>query len=288
MEYLDSRKFLSLLYHDLFEYPLTWEELKRWEVKNSLEGDFPVEKTGKFYHLPGRAELVTKRLARQKASRNKKQLAQRAVERILKIPTVLLVGITGALAMENAREEDDIDLLVVTQKGTLWTTRFAVIQAIELFGPARRKPNDSKVEDKLCLNLWLDEDNLAIPAEKRNIYTGHEVLQVVPLASKKGTYSRFIQANNWAREFWPRAVSKKLKTSLPSQSPNSLFGVFEPLARNFQLWYMRKRRTREMVEPGRAFFHPVDWQKPVLEAFELRLARYMPQVSKTPQTIETT
>lgn len=288
MEYLDSRKFLSLLYHDLFEYPLTWEELERWEVKNSLKGEFPVEKTGKFYHLPGRGKVLAKRLARQKASRKKKQLARKAAGRILRIPTVLLVGISGALAMENAREEDDVDLLVVTQKGTLWTTRLAVIQAIEFFGPPRRRPEDSNVEDKLCLNLWLDEDNLAIPGGKRNIYTAHEVLQVVPLSSKKGTYSRFIQANNWAREFWPKAVSKNLKASSASQSANSLIATFEPLARNFQLWYMRKRRTREVVQAGRAFFHPVDWQKPVLEAFEQRIARYTSQATKTPQTIRTT
>lgn len=286
MEYLDSRKFLSVLYHDIFDYPLTPQELLKWQARlpdgqtgSGGTKNFPVEKTGRFYHLPGRAEIVVKRLARKTPSLAKYKLAALFAQKIAQIPTVLLVGITGALAMENTSEEDDIDLLIVTRKGALWTTRLVATLLIEILRIPRRKPGDSNVKDRLCLNLWLDEGNLALSPQQRNIYTAHEVLQIVPLVNKESTHERFILANRWAQKFWPNANKAQIKAWRLAPKPenfialllNILVAFVEPLAWKFQFWYMRKKRTREVIEAGRAFFHPVDWQKPVLSTLRSKV-----------------
>lgn len=272
MEYLDSSKFLSILYHDIFDYPLTKEELERWEFALQDGGNFPVQKTGKFYHVPGRRGTVLKRLGRKNFNRMKQEVAQVATKKIALIPTVKMVGITGALAMNNAKEADDIDLLIVTSAGSLWTTRFLVVGLIDSLRIARRRPGKKETADRLCLNLWLDEDNLEI--KDRNIYTAHEIAQVVPLVNKGKTYEKLIQKNAWFTRFWPKAAEVKKLEIFDKKQTNPLISLIEPIARSFQLWYMRPKRTCEIVDTSQAFFHPVDWQGPVLSAFDKRLTQH--------------
>ncbi len=45
----------------------------------------------------------------------------------------------------------------------------------------------------------------------------------------------------------------------------------ERLARNWQLKYMKPRRTNEVVEPSRILFHPGDCQTKVLGSYQQRL-----------------
>jgi len=163
----------------------------------------------------------------------------------------------------------DIDFLIITTSNTLWTTRLFTYAILFLFRIKTRRPNKEDEKDKVCLNIWLDEDDLVWSKDARNAYTAHEIGQIVPLVNKNFTYENFINKNIWIKDYWPNAAGVGQRSKIKDQSKSfSLYYVlcsmFEPIARWFQLAYMRKKVTREVVSKTRAIFHPIDWSKHVL------------------------
>ncbi len=203
----------TLLYADIFDYPLKPEEVWQWLIweKKELPSKLNFEKALSdfkkikgLYSLNDKRELVILRKQREKYSA-KKFIKARKISRIAGIiPLVKFVGITGALAMENAKEDDDIDFLIITASGWLWTTRFLITILLNLLG-VRRKPQDKVFKDKICLNLFLEEDHLGF--KKQNLFLAHEISQVRPLVDKNKTYQRFLAANKWVKNYLPNAFN---------------------------------------------------------------------------------
>ncbi|MEK7112239.1 MAG: nucleotidyltransferase domain-containing protein [Patescibacteria group bacterium] len=256
----------SLVYHDIFDYPLSLGELIKWRAGDKLIIDnekLTISYKNGFYFFKGKEGIVLKRLLRERISARKLEIARKAGRILGLIPTIKMVAVTGALAMGNAGEDSDIDLLIVTKKGTLWTTRLITLLLLDVIRFPRRKFGDRNQKDKLCLNIWLDESDLKWPKKDRNVYTSHEIAQVVPLADKEKTYERFIYLNKWIKDFWPNHPARRNYSSSVAGG-QSLITILEPLARELQFIYMRKKITREVVTKTRALFHPHDWGKVVL------------------------
>ena len=182
----------TIAYADIFDYPLTRSEALRWLIK----GDSLAPAKKGYYYLPGREGLIALRRRREYFSRLKWPMAYRAAKILSFIPTIKLVAVTGALAMNNADKNDDIDLMIVTQTNRLWLTRLTVW--LFLFAYWRR---GKKINNRFCLNLWLDETALAI--KKHNLYIAHEICQARPVLDKDGTYQKFIAANLWYKNYLP-------------------------------------------------------------------------------------
>lgn len=203
----------TLAYGDIFDYPLTLEELHRFlisskpvdltDLKKALAHLDGVEKESQFYLLKGQRGLVAIRRKRQRWSQKKIKIARRTAFWLRLIPWIKLVGITGALAMNNSDEEDDIDFLIITARNRLWLTRLLTVLLIEIVAK-RRRPSDSpgkQIKDKICLNMFLDEAHLKIPKKEQNLFTAHEVCQLKMLWERKNTYQKFIRRNQWTKEF---------------------------------------------------------------------------------------
>jgi predicted nucleotidyltransferase len=207
----------TLCYHNIFDYPLTLKELHRFliakaEYRSSLnELQFAVQKlirrrkikeSDGFYFLRGREVIVETRKERQRYSQEKSKIGRRVACWLRFIPTIKMVALTGAVAMNNAKESDDIDFLVVVGANRLWLTRVLAVLLIELLG-RRRKPGEIDVKDKICLNIFLDEKHLALSKKKRNLFVAHEIAQMKPFWQKDNTYQKFIEANRWLKKFLP-------------------------------------------------------------------------------------
>ncbi len=262
---LNSNEKSSVLYHDLFDYPLSFSDLIKWQLAKpiTIKKDLEVVNKRKFYFLKGREGLIYKRILRKRISTKKMKIAQKASKVLSFLPGIKMVAVTGSLAMENSSEESDIDLMVVTKKGGLWTTRLLSYFILSVMHFVLRSPNDRNQKDKLCLNVWLDENDLIWPKKDRNLYTAHEIAQIVPLVNKDGIYERFLFQNKWILNFWPNAVrirNLKLKVKDFSQRINPI----EKLAFKLQYSYMKNKISREIVTPTRAIFHPQDLGKVVL------------------------
>lgn len=269
---LGPREIASLAYHDIFDYPLNLGELIKWQAgkKFSLRQEKLVINKNGFYFLQGREGVVLKRLLRERISSRKFEIARKIGQILSFIPTIKMLAVTGALAMGNASDSSDIDLLVVSKKGTLWASRLVTLLFLDLLGIPRRKYGEREQADKLCFNIWLDETSLAWNKKNRNVYTAHEICQIIPLVDKDNTYQKFLYLNNWVKDFWPNAV-KIDKVEEKKESPGLLAKIFfelcfffEPVARLFQYKHMQGRKTRETVTQKKALFHPHDWGKIVL------------------------
>jgi len=216
-------------------------------------------------------------------SKKKMEFAKRIGWWFRFVPTISLVGVTGGLAMANAKKQDDIDLFFVTKKGTLWVSRLVTTLIAELLG-VRRRPKDTKVMNKVCLNMFMAEDAAALPPKERDLFAAHEVLQMVPLWERDGTYQKFLAANSWVKKFLPNAWKEKYEMINVQCTMRGIrvfldivhftLRIIEPIARFVQLWYMRNRRTNEVISGSIIRFHPTDARVWVRDALGARLARY--------------
>lgn len=268
---------LSILYHSLFDYPLTMAELVKWKCAAKLpiaRYQLLVKQKGEYFFFKNQEIFVYQRILRKKISARKLKIAKKAAKLLSLFPSIKMVAVTGSLAMHNCASESDIDLLIITQKRTLWLTRFLAYCLLYLAGHKLRRSRVSYERDALCLNMWLDEGDLVF--RQRNLYTAHEIAQVIPLVNRDKTYEKFLEKNKWILSYWPNAVRIQ-KLNLKKQKYRSkiknfyslifhfLFLPIERLAFKIQFSYMKSKITREVVTPTRALFHPYDWGKIVLD-----------------------
>lgn len=288
----------TIIYADIFDCPLKIEEIKKWLIESGITnqpvcagGELRInnlknikEKDG-YYFLKGRDKLVALRKEKEKYSLEKLKIVKKIAALLKLIPTIKLVGLTGALAVNNAKDDDDIDLFIITSRGLLWTTRFMVTVLVEISG-RRRCPNAINVNNKICLNMFVDEDHLEIPHKEQDLFSAHEVVQMKLLWDKDETYKKFLRANEWVKKFLPNAIRNAIKTRsarwqsltwippMVEELVKSFFNVLEKIFKNSQLWYMIKRRTTEVIKEGIIRFHPHDARIWILKKYRERIKRF--------------
>lgn len=196
---------------------------------------------------------------------NKKMNKKNAYVSLLsRFTSIHLIGLSGSLAMKNADATADIDLFIITAPGRLWTARLISLFLAYAMGVRRRRgvAHDS---DKICLNLFFDGNDLALPAYKRSEYTAHEVLQMIPLYSVADTYDRFIKANSWVFSKFPNArkAAHTGRDTNPRQS-RWLGNILEKICKYTQLRIIHRHRTTEIITPTQLWFFPDDFEKKIV------------------------
>lgn len=273
--------YRTLTYSDIFDYPLTPRELYQFLITDEALSYslfrkvlIRINTNRKYYFLKGKDRIVSLRKKREIFSQKKLEIARKVAERLKLIPTIKLVGITGALAMGNSEENDDIDFMVITSKNRLWITRFLALLLIEVLGK-RRRPDNHNVKDKICPNIFLDENHLEVTAGERNLFTAHETCQMKVLWEKDNAYEKFLGKNSWVKEYLPNAVLienlKFKKEKVKVKFKNYFFDFLERIAFKIQLAYMKPKMTTEEVSEGAAFFHPEDCSGGVLRKYNEKL-----------------
>ena len=261
---------VSLVYHDIFKFPLTKSDLAFWKPKFKLNiSKLSFSKKGGYYFVEPHAGYIDTRLANESESLKKLTILNSFIRLFEKFPFILFVGITGSLAMKNASKNSDIDLMIISRKNRLWLTRLLLTIYLKVKHIKTRKPGSKSERNKLCFNLWLDEKSLNWTGDK-NIYTAHEILQIKPVVNKEEIYQRFISENSWYKAYWhdKRSLPVTYKTDRIESSLNVfdfLLDVFNFIAFVGQYLFMLSRMTTEKVNLNTAVFHPTDWSKIVKE-----------------------
>ncbi len=277
---------ITLLYADIFDYPLTRQEVACWcvfqEVKTTFLLPQVAHKQENFIFTSGHISLIALRQKRHMLAKEKWHVAKQASRLLRWVPSIEFIGVTGGLAMENAKQNDDIDFLFIVVPGTIWISRLLAIVTMEIVGMRRRRKAQN-VKNAICLNMFMTSDALSLPSSERDLYTAHEVLQMRPLWERGGVYQEFLQENKWVKNFLPTAWKEKLRfMNYDLRIMNNKYFLFacsiaryiEPLARAVQLWYMKKHRTNEIVSDTLLRFHPHDARGWIQVALAKRLARY--------------
>lgn len=287
MTTLEKAVLRTIVYSDIFDYPLKGWEIHKWLIGREYSLD-QVEKVltklGKkgnldfkdgYFMLAGR-KLVKRRVDREGVSRSLLKRARWVSRFLAVIPWIKLVGVSGSLAVNNAKSWDDVDLVIVTGKDRMWITRLGVLGILSALG-LRRKRSDKgrQAAGKICVNILLEESSLAL--HKRNLYIAHEVLQMRVLFQRDETYFKFLTDNEWVSKFLPNWVTSEkfggLKeinkfTRVNKEPKNNLLERLETFAKRLQLWIMNKPQGFEKIENGALFFHPVDYGTIVTEKYK--------------------
>lgn len=195
----------TILYSAIFDYPLTAEEIHRFLIVRSAsrqEVDSAIadmllrgqlESDGQFLYPTGQSSLVATRSRRSQHARQAWKRTHAYARLLWLLPYVRMVAVTGALAMDNVEQSDDIDFLIVTQRGRVWLTRGMILIVVKM---ARIRG------DTICPNFIMSTQ--ALELEQRNTYTAHELAQMIPLYG--GQMAECLWTKNaWYRDFLPNA-----------------------------------------------------------------------------------
>lgn len=177
------------------------------------------------------------------------------------LPQVKLVGLSGSISMMNAKQNDDVDLFVITSRSRLFTARFILLLIAQLLW--LRRTRQSNGIGKVCLNLFFDESDLAVPSFKQSEFVGHEVLQMKPIIDKDRTYERFIAANKWVFKLFPNAPRPEESRGRGRKKRSFIGDLIEAELKKLQLRLINRHRTTENITDTQLWFHPDDFEKKI-------------------------
>ncbi|HAV76833.1 MAG TPA: hypothetical protein DCX53_05695 [Anaerolineae bacterium] len=251
----------TLVYSDVFEFPLTAHEVHRFIIGSSasfeetlhiLKTDTRFSQVDGYFTLAGREGIAD--IRKQREARSKKLLpyALKYGRMLGSLPFVRMVALTGSLAVMNVSKTADFDYMLVTTPGRVWTARaFALLlnRFTRLFGQT------------LCPNLIISETALEWPLH--DLYSARELAQMIPI-TRMDVYQRLMKANEWAQEFLPNAFpsirdvekqSPALKRGLLRRSFHSFLAMTESILNGkfgdrFEVWEMTRKIARLSKQEG--------------------------------------
>lgn len=292
----DEAILRTLLYADIFDYPLTPHEIHYYLIETTASPEAVLAHLESspwlrahtahsqgYVTLRDRQGLSTQRAARQASSAALWPAARRWAAVLGALPFVRMVGVTGALAVDNAPAGDDIDYLIVTAPGRVWLARALAVLVVRLARLWRVG---------LCPNYVLAHTALA--QKRRDLFVAHDLVQMVPLVGQ-GVYADLRAANRWAADYLPQAAHP-LRAE-PDHAPRGWVRHAQRalewllggrLGDALEAWERRRKLARFAPASRQAHAaaeldaehvkgHFKDHGRPILQRFEERLARYREQ-----------
>ncbi len=194
-----------------------------------------------------------------------------------KLPWIDLAGVSGSCSMDNASDLDDCDVFIMSAPGRMWLARLSAILVAKWYGIHRTWGDVSaqSAKGKICLNLFFDGRERAVPESKRSLYTAHEVVQMLPVVIRGGAYDDFLTANMWVGRMMPQALSAIAKDVGIRRGPSEyisvrpisfhssvtrVLNVCERTARRIQRVLMHEP-TNEYVSDSQLWFFPHDFSR---------------------------
>ena len=279
----------TLCYSDLFDYPLKKEELWKYLVSSTkvekelfeqvIKRSKAILKKREWYYLKGRDSIIKLRLGREKESVIKIRNSKKIVKIISKIPTVLFIGLSGALAMNNSDKDDDIDFFLITSEDAVWSTRFFVLIILAILG-VKRKRNGKNISNSICLNMLITNNALSLRNIKKDLYLAHEITQLRPLFDRGNFYKTFLINNIWVKKYLINSLdivvedNKLNKVSKIDIMTIFLFKKLETFLKIVQMISIKRHQTTEFISENILAFHPHNYRGLILKKYEQRLKKY--------------
>jgi hypothetical protein len=201
---VEEKIILTLMYFDIFNYPLKVDEIIRFLGTNHItEDDIRNElvmlrrkrfvyQFDNLFTLQNNEANVTRRLRGNVRAKKYLPVAMRKARLIAKFPFVRGVLASGSLAKGYMDQNSDLDFFIITEPKRLWITRMLLVMYKRIF-----LFNSHKL---FCVNYFIDADHLEL--EEKNLFTATELATAIPLYGRQ--YYRKLHDNNaWVSTAFP-------------------------------------------------------------------------------------
>jgi len=195
---------LTLMYYDIFHYPLTKEEILNCskipniniqEIESELfhlcKLHYIYEKQN-FYSLENQEIHIKKRVENNQRAAQMLPIAYKVSRFIAHFPYVRATFLSGAISKNVVPPDGDIDFFIITKPKRLWLARTLLIMFRRIF-----LFNSHKY---FCVNYFIDEENLNIT--DKNLFSATEVVYLIPTFGAE-YHEKFHSSNTWVRDFFP-------------------------------------------------------------------------------------
>jgi hypothetical protein len=219
----------TLAYYDIFNYPLTREEIyicsnTNGDTKTSVFKELEVlvdsgivYKSDKFYSINHNGQLIPKRIEGNKRAIIKMKTARLFSKFISHFPFVRGVLLSGSISKGYMDEKADIDYFIITEPNRLWIARILLVIFKRMI-----LLNSYKF---FCINYFISTSELEI--EEKNIYTAIEFATLVPMYGAD-VYNDLYESNKWIKTYVPN-YPKRDVTHLPPFKKKIIQKLIEPL-----------------------------------------------------------
>lgn len=222
---LEKNILATITYFDVFNYPLTLFELKKYiidietlsgnkrtlvipisleEIERSVNDLIQrglVKQANGLYCLKNREELTLGRIEQIKISMDKIRRARKVLFWLTFLPFVRGIAITGRLSTKTAKAGSDWDVLIVLKHGHIWLGRMIVTGFLHILGKRR---HGDYTKDRVCLNHFLTDKSLEIRV--KDLFAAKEYTFAIPLYGK-AVFEKFRLQNSWISDFFPHTDS---------------------------------------------------------------------------------
>ena len=163
---LDLKVLKTLLYFDVFNYPLNDQEIYHFvsgkgitfaEVSSSLEEltrEKHVFRFEELYSVQNNEAIINRRLRGNQEALKCLPLARKQARLISKFPFVKAVMASGSLSKGYMDEKSDLDFFVICESNRIWISRMALVLYKRLFLLNSHK--------RFCINYYVDTEHLEI------------------------------------------------------------------------------------------------------------------------------
>lgn len=212
---IDYSVIKTLLYFDIFKYPLTASEIfencptklsSAEEIKITLESLISagyIFCSENYYFLHSEKNIIRFRETGNKKAQKYLARARFFTWLISSFPFVEAVFLTGSLSKGMIEKKGDVDYFIITRPGKLWFCRTILITFKKLFLFNSRK--------YFCVNYFIDSEHLQI--YDKNIFTATEVVYAIP-AYNKDICNKFFLINNWYADYYPNKKNTDTRKTL--------------------------------------------------------------------------
>lgn len=272
----------TLAYSAVFKYPLSYFQLTTYLMSkkeyNYLFFNKQLRRLLKSKHIsvekerfftPGNKPVSWHN--RAKVSHDTIEKTRQNLQVLGRIPWVKMVAITGSVAAYNGDKDSDVDIFIISQINRLWITRlftYVFLKILNLY------PKTDGETGKICANLYMSEENLAWPKEKRSVYVAQDIVRMQPIFHKDNVYFRFMSANKWINDYMPNFKIELNEKTKPWVKGNSYaVNILENLLMKVQIAYMKKHKTNEVTKRHLIHFNKNDNSTRILNEFNDHLGK---------------
>lgn len=210
----------TVLYYDVFNYPLTKQEIYQnhpakidnREFEQALDllvNDGILIKNCDFYSV----KKVTEEYIQQRITGNYKAglmllVAQQNSLFIAKFPFVSGVNISGSLSKNYYDERSDVDYFIITKPNRLWLCRTIFILYYKTLSKEKKK--------RFCLNYFISSADLNI--HDKNPFVAKELAYLIPTVNKE-VYHDLLSKNEWHKTYYLNKPENTFPDCASAQEP---------------------------------------------------------------------